>query len=183
MTISKSLRFEVLRRDGFACSYCGRKPPDVELHIDHVTPAALGGRDTAENLRTSCAECNTGKGSTPPDAEMVAQVAEDAERWAAAIERAGREMVAEDSAGMWLVDLWNSHAHPSAYLPVTANLAVADLQARGLPRETIEEMFWVSVGARHVWPANRFAYFMGACRRRLERVQERAAEIIEEDDT
>lgn len=36
MPISKALRFEVLRRDGFACTYCGRRPPDIELHIDHV---------------------------------------------------------------------------------------------------------------------------------------------------
>jgi 5-methylcytosine-specific restriction endonuclease McrA len=39
VSIGKSLRFEVLRRDGFACTYCGRKPPDVELHIDHVIPS------------------------------------------------------------------------------------------------------------------------------------------------
>lgn len=93
MTIPRAMRFEVLRRDGFACSYCGRKPPDVELHIDHVTPEALGGPSTPENLRTACADCNAGKGSTPPDAEMVAQVADDATRWAAAIKRAADEMV------------------------------------------------------------------------------------------
>lgn len=59
--ITKSLRFNVLQRDGHTCQYCGRKPPDVELEIDHLLPVAEGGTDEFENLVTSCFDCNRGK--------------------------------------------------------------------------------------------------------------------------
>lgn len=39
MAVSKRTRFEVLRRDGHICQYCGEKAPDVTLHVDHVNGA------------------------------------------------------------------------------------------------------------------------------------------------
>lgn len=62
MAISPKLRFEVFKRDGFTCQYCGRKTPVVVLEVDHVVPRAEGGTDEIENLVTSCWECNRGKG-------------------------------------------------------------------------------------------------------------------------
>lgn len=55
------LRFEVLNRDNFTCRYCGRKAPEVILHIDHITPKSEGGTNALENLATACEECNLGK--------------------------------------------------------------------------------------------------------------------------
>jgi 5-methylcytosine-specific restriction endonuclease McrA len=72
MAVSKALRFQVLRRDGHACRYCGRTPPEVKLHVDHVVAVALGGADTPDNLVTACSECNGGKSAIPADAAMVA---------------------------------------------------------------------------------------------------------------
>lgn len=63
MAISKSLRFDVFRRDKFTCQYCGRTPPDVVLEIDHITPVSQGGDDEPSNLVTSCYDCNRGKGA------------------------------------------------------------------------------------------------------------------------
>lgn len=63
-SISMSQRFEVFRRDGFTCVYCGRRPPHVELHVDHVRPVSKGGTNDLSNLRTACNECNLGKGAT-----------------------------------------------------------------------------------------------------------------------
>lgn len=60
--VPASLRFEVLQRDGFACAYCGRKAPDVVLHVDHVKPVCDGGDGSLENLVAACADCNLGKG-------------------------------------------------------------------------------------------------------------------------
>lgn len=88
MTISRRLRFEVLRRDNHTCRYCGAKAPDVALTIDHVIPDTLGGTDDPSNLVTACAPCNAGKSSVPPDAALVADVNEKALRWVAAIRRA-----------------------------------------------------------------------------------------------
>ena len=63
-TIPLTLRFLVLRRDDFRCTYCGRRPPEVILHLDHKEPFSAGGLATAENLRTACQECNVGKSAT-----------------------------------------------------------------------------------------------------------------------
>lgn len=62
-SISKSLRFAVLRRDDFSCTYCGRRPPEVKLHIDHVIPWSKGGTTEMINLRAACEDCNLGKGA------------------------------------------------------------------------------------------------------------------------
>lgn len=59
--ISKSLRFEILARDGFRCRYCGASAQDAAMHVDHVLPRSIGGRDEAANLVTACADCNLGK--------------------------------------------------------------------------------------------------------------------------
>ena len=59
--ISKSTRFEVFKRDGFKCQYCGRSAPEVILEIDHIVPVSQGGGNDLLNLITSCMDCNRGK--------------------------------------------------------------------------------------------------------------------------
>jgi len=58
------LRFKVLRRDGFTCQYCGRKAPEVELHVDHRVPWSKVKTHDIDNLVAACRECNLGKGTT-----------------------------------------------------------------------------------------------------------------------
>lgn len=60
--LSKRQRFEVFKRDGFVCQYCGAHPPDATLEIDHIIPVCEGGESGADNLVTSCFDCNRGKG-------------------------------------------------------------------------------------------------------------------------
>lgn len=60
-TLSKRLRFEVLKRDNFCCQYCSAKPPKVPLEIDHILPVSKGGDNSIENLITACFDCNRGK--------------------------------------------------------------------------------------------------------------------------
>ena len=61
--IGQGVRFNVLRRDGFTCRYCGRSSPDVVLHIDHLEPHSRGGSIAEDNLVTACGDCNMGKGA------------------------------------------------------------------------------------------------------------------------
>lgn len=61
--MSKRLRFEVFKRDGFTCQYCGAQAPDAVLHVDHINPVANGGDNDLLNLTTACADCNSGKGA------------------------------------------------------------------------------------------------------------------------
>jgi hypothetical protein len=62
-SLPASVRFMVLRRDGFACRYCGRRGPDVELHVDHEVPWSKSQNNRLKNLRTACRDCNLGKGA------------------------------------------------------------------------------------------------------------------------
>lgn len=65
MAIGSRLRFEVFKRDGFRCRYCGVTAAASALHVDHVTPRSRGGGDVASNLVTACRACNTGKSDVP----------------------------------------------------------------------------------------------------------------------
>ncbi|TDD97587.1 HNH endonuclease [Actinomadura rubrisoli] len=75
MAVSKKLRFEVFRRDGFTCRYCGRTAVDgAVLEPDHVVPRARGGKDVATNLVTACESCNSGKSDTPLESPPIDDV-------------------------------------------------------------------------------------------------------------
>ena len=64
-------RRNIFARDKTTCQYCGRKPPSIELNIDHVVPRCQGGTSTWSNLVCSCVACNTRKaGRTPEQAQM-----------------------------------------------------------------------------------------------------------------
>lgn len=84
-SLSKRTRFQVFERDGFTCQYCGKQPPDVVLHVDHIHPFSKGGSDDMDNLVTSCSDCNLGKSdriigcvSPRPDASlMLARAAQE----------------------------------------------------------------------------------------------------------
>ena len=81
--ISKKVRFEVFKRDGFSCQYCGATPPAVILHVDHIVPVKEGGTNEETNLVTSCDKCNLGKSATPLSsipASLESRAAEIAER-------------------------------------------------------------------------------------------------------
>lgn len=64
--ISKKLRFDVFKRDAFACQYCGAKPSEtVLLEIDHIRPVSAGGTNEIDNLIAACYDCNRGKAAMP----------------------------------------------------------------------------------------------------------------------
>lgn len=60
--MSPSLRYDIMKRDGFRCVLCGASQKDgAKLHVDHIYPIAKGGKTEANNLRTLCDQCNLGK--------------------------------------------------------------------------------------------------------------------------
>ena len=61
-------RHNVMKRDGFACAYCGSTK---NLTLDHVLPRAQGGQTTWNNLITACYSCNSQKGDRTPDQAMM----------------------------------------------------------------------------------------------------------------
>lgn len=65
--IPVGLRYQVLRRDNFKCILCGRSPATdaaVELHVDHILAWSRGGKTRIDNLRSTCRDCNLGKGAS-----------------------------------------------------------------------------------------------------------------------
>lgn len=70
-SLSQKIRYEVFKRDGFKCQYCGRSVPEVTLEVDHIVPVAEGGENDMMNLITSCRDCNRGKGKIPLDDETI----------------------------------------------------------------------------------------------------------------
>jgi len=83
--LSKRVRFEVFKRDGFKCRYCGKTSESVMLEVDHVFPVSKGGTDEPGNLVTACFDCNRGKANKP----LSQIVQDDDERMA--IEQQRRE--------------------------------------------------------------------------------------------
>lgn len=63
--LSKRTRFEIFKRDGFRCMYCGITAVNSVMHVDHVKPVADGGDDDPANLVTACRDCNGGKSAVP----------------------------------------------------------------------------------------------------------------------
>lgn len=57
-------RFNIYRRDGYKCLYCGSKD---SLTLDHVLPKSKGGPNSWTNLVTCCMKCNVTKGDRTPD--------------------------------------------------------------------------------------------------------------------
>ena len=115
MPVTKSKRFEVFARDGFTCQYCGKRPPDAVLELDHIHPKAKGGTDDDLNLITSCFDCNRGKAAKVirdvaprPDADLkylkVLQEEAEVKRYLAASCRL--EKVRSRALGR-LLDIWN----------------------------------------------------------------------------
>lgn len=61
--LTKSLRYDVLKKYNFKCATCGVNASKSELVIDHIQPIVLGGRTEITNLQALCVDCNQGKGA------------------------------------------------------------------------------------------------------------------------
>jgi hypothetical protein len=60
---ARAVRMKVLKRDGYRCRVCGRRPAeyvDVELHVHHIRPWGDGGATIEDNLMTLCGTCHGG---------------------------------------------------------------------------------------------------------------------------
>lgn len=63
----RSLRYQILRRDGGRCVLCGVTAADgATLHVDHIKPRSLFPELELEitNLQVLCSDCNLGKSNT-----------------------------------------------------------------------------------------------------------------------
>jgi 5-methylcytosine-specific restriction endonuclease McrA len=57
-------RMQVFERDGYQCRKCGKQLTRFTATLDYEKPPAEGGDESAENLVTACADCNSRKTSS-----------------------------------------------------------------------------------------------------------------------
>lgn len=189
MAVSKTLRYEVLRRDGHKCRYCGLNASESELQVDHVQPVTLGGKDVAENLVAACKDCNAGKGKTSPDAPLVADVDADALRWAAAMAEAGRRInadLAETNTFLEKFDeAWNDWTFGDDKWTIPRHgdwrESIKKLRAAGLSGADFQDAINVAMGSRAAADKT-WRYFCGVCWRKVTELQEAADAVIKEQE-
>lgn len=183
MAVSKRLRYEILKRDGQTCRYCGGKAPDVILTVDHVVPVALGGSDDPDNLVAACFDCNAGKSSTVPDDKLVQQVGEDDMRWADAIKRAADGLAAEvdeqRKRHQWFLNEWWLWDKNGSSLPDGWEKSLDHWLGAGLPQKVIIDCLDIAVTNRNIAHHAVFAYMGGIARNRVQRLHEAAKALLE----
>lgn len=188
MAVSKRLRYEILRRDNYACRYCGAKAPDVHLTVDHVIPTALGGRDDPENLVTACVDCNTGKSSTPIGAEIVRDVRADALRWAQAMHIAARMQEADTKSRLAYIEefdrVWSDWHYEDGSLisrPPEWASYVGRLHDEGLEARVLHALV-NDVLPRRIADDRMWRYFCGAVRNLMAERVNIAEQIIRDQE-
>lgn len=188
ISTGKRQRFEIFKRDSFRCGYCGRSPPEVLLHVDHIVPVAAGGTNDPINLVTACADCNSGKAARPLTAvslplkeqverkrEMAAQVKAHAEAMIEArrAEDATVEMLAQawfqpwpvpgDASARWVMN--REHAQSLkrfvGALPIPAIMEAIDITHWAVGAGRVPRP-WVD-NERMLCDNSAFRYFCGVC--------------------
>lgn len=184
MAVSKRTRFEVLRRDNYTCRYC--RSTENALTIDHVTPVALGGTDDPSNLVTACRDCNSGKSSSSPDAALVADVSDDAIRWANARREAARlfnqERTDRRERVQLLREVWIEWDESADLLPIDWEEKVNQWLDAGLTMHRVLDAYAIATGRNNVPARAVFAYMCGVTRNWLKEIDERAQLLIDGED-
>ena len=187
MAVTKRTRYEVLRRDNFACRYC--RSTENPLTVDHVTPAALGGTDDPGNLVAACKDCNAGKASTSPDAATVADVSDTAIRWAQAIRAAliGRSVELMDRLELRsdFLTIWNQYHYTNGEtvdLPEDWEDSLDRWSSLGVGLDLVEEACRATMTRRTVRAGQEFRYMAGIIWRTLDDVRSEVEQRMAVDD-
>lgn len=184
MAVSKRTRFEVLKRDNYTCRYC--RSAENPLTIDHVLPVALGGSDKPDNLVAACRDCNAGKSSTSPDDALVADVSEDAIRWAKAVKMAHEhELMKRDQRDDYVrqfLDAWDKWGWSDS-LPSDWEESVMRWHRDGVPIDMLTDSVFIAWGKSYISDYRRFSYMAGVLKHKMADLHEKAREIFEEVDT
>ena len=174
MSVTKRTRFEVLRRDNYTCRYC--RSTEGTLTIDHVTPVSLGGTDDPSNLVACCKDCNAGKSSSSPDSATVAQVKDDAVRWARARAEVIKSM--QDEREKYtkpleaFSDYWACYDKKLSYLPADWRPTVTSWIQRGIAVDQLCDAVDIAMGNRSIRLEYVFRYVAGIVRKWVAKIDE-----------
>lgn len=178
MSVSRRVRFEVFKRDGFTCQYCGGTPPKTLLEVDHISPrnprdgSGVPGTDDEANLVTSCQDCNRGKSNVPlssipqPLSDRSKELQEKQEQL-----RAYEKLVVSKERKMQRdIDKINdiySEAFPGWEFSSRFKQGSIRTFLSRLPRPSIEECLRIAI-ARGLDDKRTIPYFCGVCWKRIK---------------
>lgn len=184
--VSKRVRYEVLKRDGYTCKYCGTTADDgAKLTVDHVIPRTLGGSNDPSNLVAACRDCNYGKASTSPDDRTVADVDAKALEWAAALQRVADQRRADQAALDETVDAfvagWAAWTYGEGKCPIPKGqgwrTSIERFVSVGLDADDLHRLTRVAMESK-VSSSETWRYFCGCCWTEVNRRQEMATQAL-----
>ena len=174
--LSKKTRFDIFKRDAFVCQYCGAHPPQAILHVDHILAVASGGGNDSDNLITSCADCNGGKGarslkSVPqPLAEKMDDLAEREAQIAGYQSLLAEKRKRIESGIASVMDVYERF-YPEWTLTESAGVSIGKF-IEGLGLECVIDAMEIAC-ERWKWNKNKtFRYFCGICWHRVRENQD-----------
>ena len=160
---------------------CGKKPPQVILHVDHIVAVANGGTNNRENLATSCSDCNFGKSSIP-----LGQVTESlSERLKREVEIAKQmrqynkwleKLNAEREVDFLKVSdaiILAEGDNPNEFVISGSRASTVRLLLKRMPRQSIVEAVSIadSKFSFKSNPHRAFKYFCGVCWRTIDKAE------------
>lgn len=165
--ISKKVRFEIFKRDGFSCQYCGATPPKVILHVDHIVAVAEGGGNEMDNLVTACEPCNLGKGARAlhvapvslADKAKQIQEAEAQLKGYQEIIAAKHERIRDE---VYLIDELFHEFNPGYVMSESAKTSVMGFIEK-IGYHEVERAMRIAYTKTTVNASQRFRYFCGIC--------------------
>jgi len=179
MSVSQRKRFEVFKRDGFRCAYCGKTPPEVILEADHIIPVSKGGSDDMENLITSCQECNRGKSNVEltkiPHSleENIANQTESAMQLIAYNKFMKKLMKQKEEQAENIEKIFQEYFPNKYFTNLFKQNSLIRIFLKHLPFEEVIEAMYVSIGVvgKRNDPEKVLKYFCGICWRKIRRME------------
>jgi len=165
---SRKIRFDVFKRDGFKCQYCGRTPPAVVLELDHIIPKSKGGPDNIDNYITACFDCNRGKGKHSLDKIPVSisdnlQVIKEKHNQLKAFNRYIEKQEKEYEAGIVAVNNIFAEYFPGKEPSDKFNRSTTKRFLTLLPKQKVITAMVLACDKRSHNPEKALAYFCGIC--------------------
>lgn len=174
MAIGKRLRFEILKRDGFRCHYCGVTACGAALEVDHVLPKSKGGTDDPGNLITACVNCNRGKSNIQLDELALepptpAKALEHAEQIREYLSACAEVQHAKNEVLHYLLERWWQRVDP-AHCPAALEASFPNLAERYPLTWLVKAIEAVGNRAAQIYMSdtNLTKYFYGCLRRMKE---------------
>lgn len=106
-SLSETVRYRVLERDGYTCQNCGDQLQSSSLDVHHRTPSSKGGSDDRGNLVTLCRPCHASHHQFERS-EFAAALTAVLQEYPVVTSRdlAERLDCSRETARQWLVAMW-----------------------------------------------------------------------------